>query len=328
MSGLRRPRGVKALRFDGTDEANPRSAPVVAMQSLVGRLWSPQARWHVGEVAWSRSSVPGAADRWHTSWWAVDDRPVAWGWVESPSEVSLLVDPAHGWLLDEVLDWCLGVCASGVPTTCMLLETESALAAALESRGFVAQPDLPWFTYHSMPIVGRSSPLPDPVVSEGYRLVQVRPDDAARRAGAHRAGWSEFGSRMTTRAYERVMDAWPYRPELDWIVESRAGDWVASALAWIDEEHGCGILEPVSCSPEHRRRGLAAAVSLQAVHALRDAGATLALVNPRGDAGYPAPGRLYRGLGFMPGYRTVTYVRGADAADEAAEESESTLRNR
>jgi hypothetical protein len=43
------------------------------------------------------------------------------------------------------------------------------------------------------------------------------------------------------------------------------------------------------------------------LHALRDAGATAAVVCPRGDDAYPVPGLLYRGLGFRPGARTVTY---------------------
>lgn len=65
--------------------------------------------------------------------------------------------------------------------------------------------------------------------------------------------------------------------------------------------------QPVGCSPEHRRRGLASAVSLAALHAAHAAhaaGATTGLVRPRGDDGSPEPGRVYRGIGFRPGPRT------------------------
>jgi GNAT superfamily N-acetyltransferase len=68
------------------------------------------------------------------------------------------------------------------------------------------------------------------------------------------------------------------------------------------------LVEPVGCRPEHRRRGLASAVSLAALHAARDAGGTTGLVRPRGDDGYPEPGRVYRGIGFVPGPRTHDWV--------------------
>ena len=35
-----------------------------------------------------------------------------------------------------------------------------------------------------------------------------------------------------------------------------------------------------------------------------EAGATTGLVRPRGDDDYPEPGRVYRGIGFVPGPRT------------------------
>jgi len=57
------------------------------------------------------------------------------------------------------------------------------------------------------------------------------------------------------------------------------------------------------------RRGLGAAVSLACLHAMRAAGATRAVVYPRGDSAYPVARRLYAGLGFRPVARTVTYVR-------------------
>jgi GNAT superfamily N-acetyltransferase len=73
---------------------------------------------------------------------------------------------------------------------------------------------------------------------------------------------------------------------------------------WLDDESGVALVEPVGCRPEHRRRGLAGAVSLAALNAARELGGTTGLVRPRGDDDYPEPGRVYRGLGFVPGPRT------------------------
>jgi ribosomal protein S18 acetylase RimI-like enzyme len=87
---------------------------------------------------------------------------------------------------------------------------------------------------------------------------------------------------------------------------------VASALVWLDPATGVGLVEPVGCVPEHGGRGLARAVTLAALHALRSAGGTVGQVTPRGDAAYPGPQRLYRSLGFRPTARTVTWTRSLD----------------
>ena len=99
------------------------------------------------------------------------------------------------------------------------------------------------------------------------------------------------------------------RPETDWVVESPTGEMVASAPGWLDDENKVGLVEPVGCVPEHRRRGLGVAVNVALLNAFRQQGATIAVVLPRGDEGYPGPGELYRKVGFKPGSRTFTYVR-------------------
>jgi hypothetical protein len=66
----------------------------------------------------------------------------------------------------------------------------------------------------------------------------------------------------------------------------------------------------VGCVEEHGRRGLATAASVSALTAARELGASEGLVCPRGDDDYPAPARLYRGIGFEPGARTRTYRLG------------------
>ena len=100
----------------------------------------------------------------------------------------------------------------------------------------------------------------------------------------------------------------PYRPELDWVAVTPDDEMVASCCVWLDDASGVALVEPVGCSREHRRRGLASAVSLAALHAAREAGGTTGLVRPRGDDDYPEPGRVYRDIGFRPGPRTHGWV--------------------
>jgi predicted N-acetyltransferase YhbS len=61
--------------------------------------------------------------------------------------------------------------------------------------------------------------------------------------------------------------------------------------------------------PRYAPQGLGSAASRACLHALRDTGATRAVVYPRGDSAYPVARQLYFGLGFQPVARTVTYSR-------------------
>jgi len=137
--------------------------------------------------------------------------------------------------------------------------------------------------------------------------------DAERRAAVHRAGWSDFGSRVSTESYATLMRTFPYRSETDLVVVTDDGEWVASALGWYDEVNAVGLVEPVSCDPDYRRLGLARAVHVALLYAFRELGGDSAVVLPRGDEAYQAPGRLYRSIGYEPGPRTVVYSRQGDA---------------
>jgi predicted N-acetyltransferase YhbS len=166
--------------------------------------------------------------------------------------------------------------------------------------------------------------MPAPRLPAGFRVRPVGPDEIAARAAVHRAAWRpqrigrlmvppvDLGageSGMTASRYAAIAATWPYRPDLDLVVEAPDGTLVASALGWLDEANRAGLLEPVGVDPGHARRGLGAAVSLACLHALREAGATRAKVCPRGDDAYPVPRLLYHHIGFRDGPRTATFTR-------------------
>ncbi len=284
-----------------------------AMQSLTQRVWSPAALWHVGDLAWARLSTRGQQDSWRTAAWFDEETCLAWGWAELSGELSLVVDPFHSQLTAEVLRWFDQVATSGM-RTCTISETETQLAESLLAEGYRPRAGGPFFRLHARSLAD----VPEPSLPDGFRARHVQPGEARARAAVHRAGWSDFGSTLSTETYERLMATWPYRVDLDWVVESPDGELVVSALAWLDDDNHAGLLEPVGCAPSYRRQGLAAAVNLAAMHALRHAGALTAHVNPRGDDAYPAPGLLYRRIGFLAGARTVTYLRGEPSRAETA----------
>ena len=291
--------------FSGPDDLR-------AMQDLCSRTWSRTSRFHPGQLAWSRyyrPVDPHALDDGETiGLWCEGGRVVGFGWAEAPDWLELQVDPAHPEAAVEVLEW-FEEWSDAEEQSVMAVEGDAVVEGALAEAGFSARLDLPYFTHHLLDL--RSlRPVPD---LPGYTFRPVRPDEAAARADVHARAWSELApSQVDAASYGRLMQAWPYRADLDWVAVDAAGELVASALVWLDPTTGVGLVEPVGCTPEHRGRGLAGAVTLAALHALRDAGGRLGQVTPRGDDAYAGPRRVYQALGFEPTVRVLTWTRSMD----------------
>lgn len=266
------------------------------MQALAARLWSPESRHHPGQLAWSAAyGEPEALGLGPA--FLVDD---AWAWLESADWLEVCgTDPDA---VRAVVGAALAVSADEV--TASTLETETVVVDVLLDHGFT-EVGSPWFTHHLLDLAD----LPDVAVPAGYNVRAVRAGEHELRSKVHRDAWSPT-SKVTARAYERLMATPPYRPATDHVVVAPDGEWVASCCVWLDETTGVALVEPVGCVDAHARRGLATAASVSALTAARDLGATTGLVCPRGDDDYPAPARLYRRIGFVPGARTRTYRRG------------------
>ena len=279
-----------------------------AMQAMCTRLWLPTARFHPGQLAWSRhhrpvdpsAPAPGEAI---SLWWDGDD-VVGFGWAEAPDWLELQLDPSRPEIAEEVLDWFEDW--SDAESQSLLLMEGDPAQPAVTAAGFEPEEGGAHFVHHLIDLADLAA---TPAIY-GYLLRPVDPSEAAPRAACHVESWSDVGaSALTEAGYLALMKAWPYRHDLDWVAVDAAGEMVASALAWLDPALGVGLLEPVGCVPTRRERGLAGAVSLAALHRLRELGAHTALVTPRGDDAYPGPRRLYQRLGFRAGARTVTWTR-------------------
>jgi predicted N-acetyltransferase YhbS len=298
--------GVPTVRSDFSGPVD-----LGGMQAMCSRAWSPSARFHPGQLAWNRYSHAEEPDRVGAdeaiSLWRVGDEVVGFGWAESPDWLELQVDPAHPEVAGDVVDWFEDW--SDAPRQSAVVMEGDGVEPVLRAAGFRPDRDGWHLTHHLLDL----RELPQVPRVAGYRLRPVEQGEASPRAAVHRVAWAEFGpSRVSAAAYAQVMRAWPYRPDLDWVACDREGRMVASAVVWLDESIGVALVEPVGCVPAHRGRGLAAAVTLAALHRSRELGAHTAQVSPRGDDDYPGPRRLYQSLGFRPVARTVTWTRSMD----------------
>jgi ribosomal protein S18 acetylase RimI-like enzyme len=107
-------------------------------------------------------------------------------------------------------------------------------------------------------------------------------------------------------SFTKLQTVWPYRADLDCVVEAPDGSLAAYCLAWLDDENRVGELEPVGTHPDHRRRGLAAAVCRFALRRLRDEGATRAIVYSIEGSEATA---LYESIGLREHARSLELVK-------------------
>jgi len=241
---------------------------------------------------------------------------VGWTFFQTNGSFILFVASGHGdpTLIDEMLDVIedTGRAAVAAGDHLPSIHTygidparsaeDRALAAALEGRGFEPDPS------STGGLLRRSlDSLPPPVVPAGYRLGPVdSPAQVLGRVEAHRAAFAPAA--LTLEKYERVRKTWPYRSELDRIATTDDGLVVAFCTAWIDEQNATGLLEPVGTHPDHQRRGLASAVCLDALQALRDAGARTAEVAFATEAALAT----YRSIGFALTSRDTDVFKSVD----------------
>ena len=282
------------------------------MQELATEVWrlrGPHVEHHAGNLAWSAYFASDALRESRRRLWLEGERCVAWGWVEEPSLLMFLVHPERAELLGEVLEW-----AEAGETSA--LEQDVATIAALEEHGYVrCSLDEPFFAHllHSLDdLAEQCREVLDSTErlweDAGDRLFRhAREEELERRVAVHRAAWSP--SRATKESWRRVMGAYPYRPELDCVVEAPDGAFAASCLVWLDDRTGVGLLEPVGTDTRFAGRGLARAVCVHALRELRRHGGEAALVHARGDAAYPAPKRLYETIGFREYARSPRFRR-------------------
>lgn len=274
------------------------------MQALQQELWAlegPQVLTHVGDLAWWLHR--GAEKDWNRRLWLDGDRCVAWAWLWPPAALDYDVHPEHrgGSVEREVLEWFESEAAGTDLLTTFALEGDADRLAVLTERGYGASEPLSWYAYHVQEL---DRELPDPVVPDGFTLRTVRTEaDFHQRVALHRAVWAP--SRLTEEGYRKVTSAWPYRADLDCVVEASDGTFAAYVLCWFDEENGVGEFEPVGTHPDYRRRGLGAAVCRYGLRRLQEEGARSAIVYGGGRDEDKRSRALYESIGFRRHSRAI-----------------------
>jgi GNAT superfamily N-acetyltransferase len=283
------------------------------LQELASRLWPADP--HPGGLGWEI-----ATDQAPAKIVVAEDAGGIVGWAGAGGEeLRLHVDPGWPDAAEALAAWLAENADAGAK-----LGVHEALAAAAQRAGFTPTGDN---------FVGmfRAAGGPGPTPPPGYRVRHVHDGEDAERVAAHRSAWrpitlpwpdgvpegvtEDSTSRLTLEMYARVKDTWLYDQELDLVVEAPDGALAACCHVWFDASTGCAEIEPVGVVPEHRRKGLASAMCLEAAVRVAERGGDMLFINvgPRPD--YPAPALTYMSIGFEPRTRAPFYRLGPPPAE-------------
>jgi predicted N-acetyltransferase YhbS len=173
------------------------------------------------------------------------------------------------------------------------LEQNSLRQEILQRREYVKTKKVDYQRYRSM-----SEPIADIPIPEGYKIRALGGEDELPARSY--LSWRAFHPNEPDENYEgwqwyhNIQKAPLYRRELDIVAEAPNGDLASFCTVWFDEVTLAAAFEPVGTSPEHQRRGLAAAVMTEGLRRLKNLGAVRAFVGSWNEATH----KLYGSLGF------------------------------
>ncbi|MGW5875795.1 GNAT family N-acetyltransferase [Nocardiopsis terrae] len=292
------------------------------LELLAQRLWplSP----HPGGLCWQLAIGQLSSD--NTLLAHRGGEPVAWAAAEEPnvlfprSQITLQgasADPGAG---SALLDRAMAR-VGGAAVDLLVLDGDDELRALAERTGFaVAEENVfgEWMC--------RAATEEDVVLPEGYRLRPVREGEHEARVECHRRAWKpadlpwpervgqvdpDLTSRFSRERYDSTRAGLLYDRELDLVVEAPDGSLAACCVVWWDPRNRCSEIEPLGVVPEHRRKGLAGAMALEACTLTARRGGDRVFINTSPNEAYPTPARTYATVGYETVERGTVYTRPA-----------------
>lgn len=113
-------------------------------------------------------------------------------------------------------------------------------------------------------------------------------------------GAAAFASMRSDRLYIR---------DLDLLIEAPDGSPAGCCTVWLDPANGWAEIEPLGIVPEHRNRGLAQALALDACRRVAHHGGHSVFINTAPLPYYRAPWDAYLKAGFTPMGRGIRMSR-------------------
>ena len=270
--------------------------------------------WHLRDLLRRAMVANGRRERsWHVArldywWWFVNpdlerldprERMTVWTTrdgslaaavtLEQVGEAFLVADPS---ILAPSLVEAMAVAAEervaavdagGGSRLRIVLDRGDLAAAVLARRGYLHLPDGAGVETQHRRELRRA--LPRVPAIPGYEIRPMR-DGLEMLERCYASGLAFHGDDVAVARANRDDPAWYrhiqaaplYRRDLDIVAVAADGSVAAFCTAWFDDVTRTGYLEPIATVAAHRRRGLARAVMLEALHRLRRMGCLVAFV--------------------------------------------------
>lgn len=245
---------------------------------------------HPGDLGWFwRFGVERAANAVRV--WERDGELLAIGMLDEPDLLRVAYAPDA--LQDEELNHrILDDCRD--PERGVLIEGKVYVEAPMDALvqelftkdGWIQ--DAPWQPLRHQ--------LTDGLEQSALTIEVIGPDTAPERTALQRASFD--GSTFTDDRWHAMASGTAYASARCLVGRDEQGTVVAGVTVWSAGEGKPGLLEPMGVHRDHRGRGYGEAITRAAAAALRDLGASTALVNtPSSNVGAVA---TYQSAGFEP----------------------------
>ncbi len=292
---------------------------VEGVQRLASRVWP--AGWHPGGLGWDLArhtladEIVVAGDR--------DGTVIGWAsrGGHDIGEFHAQVDRGRADVAAALVDWMVAGASLSSRSKIAVWDGAEELQAEVQGAGFAASSRREWAGMFRE-VDGAEGDRRRTVAGYTIRSVRESARELEARVAVHRRAWRpaslpyvdgrsvnpEAESSFTAEAYEAVRSTWLYDAELDLVAVASDGELAACCIGWFDPATSVTEIEPMGVAPEHRRRGLAVALSLEIAARAEARGGSQVFVNTAPRADYPAPASAYAQAGFQLVERATTYV--------------------
>lgn len=247
---------------------------------------------HVGNLDFERYTFEKTPDILYNIIWFISKDKKEIGFIAAyEDEFYFIVLPGFEHLAPDILDYLEQNCYThGISVTTDVNSEDKFLNNLYEQRGYTKTDN---FRFNGICELSKIEPCPP--LPEGYIIRLTQKKDIERRVELY--GLAAGGRCTTSEGYVKMMNSPSYKYALDLVVQTEEGEVIAYCTVWDDPYSKIGILEPVACVAEYRRKGIMKSTLLYGMNQLKERGTKYMYVGTGGTN--IASQALYKSVGFI-----------------------------
>lgn len=200
-------------------------------------------------------------------WFNQNKDAVGFAWPDGEN-IDIFIHPDFKTITGQVINWAEKNGINNLKTAlyCQSFTRESYLNNILLERGYSRTESFTVHFEHAINTFKESVNIPG-----NYRLKKVSQlEDIEEKIKSYKLCFPDHN--MTKVKYISMMKTSSYNADLDLVIVAPDKTVASFAQFWICDGLNTGIVEPLGCHPEHRRRGLSKTLLLQGLKLLKTHG--------------------------------------------------------